>query len=101
MDYRNKRALFICDCENTEHQLIFSYDENDKDDESLYVTVHLKPEQNICKRIWRAVKYIFGYRSRYGEFDEFIFNPHDADRLQSVVDYLKSTKRFKNGWKNN
>lgn len=101
MDYKNNRELFVCDCGNTEHQLIFSYDETDKEDDSLYVSVHLKPERNIFKRIWRAVRYIFGHRSIYGEFDEFIFNPHDADRLQSTVDYLKSTQRYKDGWKNN
>lgn len=36
--------------------------------------------------------YIFGHRSAYGDFDEFIFNPKDADRLQSVVDHLRTEK---------
>jgi hypothetical protein len=35
------------------------------------------------------VKYIFGYKSKYGAWDEFIFNPSDADKLQELVDYLK------------
>lgn len=98
MDIKHKRELFVCDCENTEHQLIFSYDEDDKDesDFELYVSVHLKPESNPFKRMWRAVKYIFGHHSRYGDFDEFIFNPNDADRLQNVVDALKSSDRYKN-----
>lgn len=81
--------LFICRCYNTEHQLIFSYFEND-DDKEVYVSVHLNPEYNIWKRVWIAIKYIFGHRSRYGHFDEFIFKKSDAERLQKVVNYLKN-----------
>lgn len=79
--------LFICQCHNTEHQLIISYD---KDWEDVFLSVHLIPENNIFKRIWTGIKYIFGHRSRYGHFDEFIFKKSDATRLQKVVDYLKS-----------
>lgn len=61
----------------------------DEKDGQVYCSVHLKPEANVFKRIWRAVKYVFGHRSNYGDFDEFIFNPEDADSLQQVVDYLK------------
>lgn len=86
-EYNNiVNELFICECNNTEHQLIFSYFLDDKE---VYVSVHLIPEHNILKRIWVAIKYIFGYRSIYGHFDEFIFKDSDADRLQKVVDYLK------------
>lgn len=84
--------LFICSCANVEHQLVFSYDEEFDD---VFVAVHLKPERNIFKRICAGIKYIFGHRSRYGEFDGFIFQKKDADRLQKVVDFLrvKNNKR--------
>ena len=39
--------------------------------------------------MWYAIKYVFGARSIYGDFDEVIINPNDADRLQKVVDFLK------------
>lgn len=79
--------LFICQCYNTEHQLIFSYI---PEYDSVYMSIYLIPEHRWWKRVWTAIKYIFGYRSRYGYFDEFIFNNSDADRLQKIVDYLKS-----------
>ena len=79
--------LFICQCYNTEHQLIFSYFPEEKGD--VYVSVHLTPEYRIWKRIWIAIKYIFGYRSRYGHFDEFVFNKADVNKLQKVVNHLK------------
>lgn len=81
--------LFICKCLNVEHQLVFSYFEEDEEEKEVYVSVHLRPESNIWKRIVSAVKYIFGYKSCYGHFDEFIFKKEDADRLQKVVDFLK------------
>lgn len=81
------RELFICECENTEHQLIFAYFQN-KDLEEVYMDVHLVPEYCIWKRIWNAIKYIFGYRSKYGHFDSFIFQKCDAPKLAKIVKYL-------------
>ncbi len=83
---KNVNDVFICQCYNTEHQLIFSYN---KDWEKVFVSVHLSPEYKIWKRIWFAIKYMFGYRCKYGHFDEFIFNKDDADKLQKVVNFLK------------
>lgn len=66
---------------------------DDEDDKEVYCTVHLNPERNIFKRIIAAVKYIFGHRSIYGEFDEFIFKPSDADKLQEVIYHLRDTDK--------
>lgn len=87
MDIKIEHELFICQCNNTEHQLIFSYFPDDHD---VFVSVHLTPELNIWKRIWIAIKYIFGYKCCYGHFDEFIFKKSDAGKLQKVVNFLKS-----------
>jgi hypothetical protein len=35
---------------------------------------------------------MFGYKSKYGAWDEFIFDPKDADKLQDLVNYLKKDK---------
>lgn len=78
--------LFICQCNSIEHQLIFSYFPDDKE---IYVTVHLRPH-NFFRRIVEGIRYIFGYKCIYGHFDEFIFKKEDADRLQGVVNFLKS-----------
>ncbi len=83
-----KQDLLVCACNNVEPQLIISYSTDD-DCKEVYCSVHLKPECNIFKRIWHAVKYVFGHRSRYGDFDEFIFKPEDAEKLQDAANYLK------------
>lgn len=82
----NVNELFICQCHSIDHQLVFSYD---KDWDEVFVSVYLKPEPNIFKRMVIAIKYIFGYKSIYGPFDEFIFKKSDAERLQEVVNHLR------------
>lgn len=84
------RECFICSCENIEHQMIFSYFE-DEFGGDVYVQIHLVP-CSFLKRIKNAIKYIFGYRSKYGDFDEFIFKKDDANKLQEVVNYLNPCK---------
>lgn len=85
--------LFVCACYNVEHQIIFTYDP--KWDE-IYVSVYLLPD-NFFKRIKNAVKYIFGYRSRYGDFDEFIFNNKDIERLKTVLNNVSICKKEESG----
>lgn len=85
-----KRELFICSCENIEHQIVFSYFEDDNI-HNVYITTHLN-KKPFWKRLKYGIKYIFGYQSKYGAFDEFIFNPNDAIKLQKVVDFLKDEK---------
>ena len=80
--------LFICECGDPSHQFIISADKETTEGPCAFISVHLNREHNIFKRIWYAIKYVFGARSIYGDFDEIIINPNDADRLQKVVDFL-------------
>lgn len=84
-----ERILFICQCENTEHQMIFSYFPDDEDRE-VSISIYLRPESSIFQRIKNAVKYILGHRSRFGDFDNFLLRKEDVGKLQKVIDYLKS-----------
>lgn len=81
--------LFICQCGDPSHQFIISVDKETTEGACAFVSVHLNREHNVFKRIWTAIKYVFGTRCIYGDFDEVIINPNDADRLQKVVDFLK------------
>lgn len=83
-----KEELLICECSNVEHQFIFRYFEDD-DLKEVYMTTHLSYCQKFWQRLKYAIRYVFGYNSRYGAFDEFIFRKEDAYKLQSIVDYLK------------
>lgn len=84
-----KEELLVCQCSSMEHLITIVYWDDDEPKE-VYVNIHLVNERNIFKRIVNAIKYVFGYKCKYGDFDEFILRKEDADKLQKVVDYLKS-----------
>jgi len=102
--------LLICSCHSTDHQIILlhEYDEEYKKDENgeyvkdeddkyiitkkypmCYAHVHLQTG-TFFERLKYGIKYIFGYKCIYGAFDEFIFNPEDAPKLQNLVNHLNS-----------
>lgn len=60
----------------------------DDEDNSVYSTVFLNQYHGFFKRVWVALKYIFGYKCRYGHFDCFIMRPEDAYRLKTILDKL-------------
>ena len=80
------QELLICQCENTEHQMVFRWDED-----VVYVTYHLT-KLPFLQRLMCAIRYIFGYTSKYGDFDEMILNPDDTEKLERIVKHLKKTK---------
>jgi hypothetical protein len=85
--------LIICQCHSTDHQFIFLYDEDvDKEgnvtDRTVYIHTHLRTF-GFWTRLKYGIKYIFGYRSRYGEFDEFIIKPEDVSKFENVVKFMK------------
>lgn len=87
------KELLICECHSVEHQIIISYsdDETEKGEKypMCYAHIHLS-KVSFWRRLYYGIKYIFGYQCRYGSFEEFIFNPEDASKLQNVVNYLKN-----------
>jgi len=73
---------FQCECGSDEHTLKFSLDELTGDIEELeiWTSVFLHSEYHgFWGRLWIAVKYLFGYKCRYGHFDCFIMRPPDVD----------------------
>lgn len=76
----DQTELFICTCNDVQHQFVVH-----KLDDEIYIEVLLNPERNFFKRIWIAIKYIFGHKSIYGYFDEIIVKPKDIDRLCKIL----------------
>lgn len=89
-DLINETPVFVCECRSIEHQVKFFYDEEDA---TLYVYIHLT-QYGFWKRFVTGIKYIFGYSSRFGEWDQFIFKKEDEAKLQ---EFLNSIKRKEDG----
>lgn len=77
-------SVLICECSSREHQIII---EPDLEDDLLYCHIHLI-KYGFWKRLKAGVRYIFGYKSRYGHWDEFIFKPEHADKLREYYEFL-------------
>ena len=80
------KDIIICGCHSTEHQRIILYSEDDGFP-MVYSHIHLN-QRPFWGRLKYGIKYIFGYKCRYGAFDEFIFSPDDAHKLKTVAKYL-------------
>ena len=74
-----KRTLFICRCGSLEHIFVVTADEED-----LFIEVHLSPLPFV-ERVKHAIQYLFGYRSRWGDFDEILLDPETALRLGDSI----------------
>jgi len=80
--------ILICDCSSREHQIII---EHDNEYNIAYCHIHLI-KQGFLRRLKAGLKYIFGYKCRYGQFDEFIFKPEHAKQLRELSDLLSEQK---------
>jgi hypothetical protein len=78
------RKVFICECNSLEHQLIFWYDESEGE---LYCEPHLTTHKGFFKRLFSGLRYAFGYKSRFGNWDSTILKNSD---LKYLRDFLNS-----------
>lgn len=84
-----KNEILICECHSPEHQIMFSYEDQDPNWDEVYVSIHLN-KRPFWERFKYGLMYIFGRQCNYGAFDEVILKPKDYKKLQKIVDYLKT-----------
>jgi hypothetical protein len=89
-DYPTKE-VFICDCFSNEHQLVLCYmfGDDELDFDTMTFQFYLNPTFGFWKRIGVAIRYIFGYKSKYGDWDDYMVNHKDCDKL---IDYFQKLK---------
>lgn len=83
---KKETEFFECVCSSDEHTLkatLFTDTENNLTD--FYFGIYLCQHKSFFQRLVAAVKYVFGYKSKYGDFDSFILNPKDYDRLSEMI----------------
>ena len=72
---------FECQCGGDEHMLKFVVD-----DEDFYLNVFLNQYRGFFHRLWIAIKYVFGYKCKYGHWDSWMLRPEDVQRLKGLLD---------------
>lgn len=81
---------FECLCSSQEHLWRLWFDD-DPSEPVVYASFFLA-ELPWYGRLAAAFKYIFGYKCRYGHFEEFILNPDDCERMIGILRRLKEAK---------
>lgn len=77
-----KKEYFECDCGSDEHRFCVTLEDPEDDfAPELYFHLQLHQHRNIFKRIWIAVKYVFGYECKYGHWDTINISQDDAEKL--------------------
>lgn len=84
-----KREVMICECNSIEHNVIFWYDDEYRE---LYCEPHLTTHRNFFKRLWHGLKYAFGYKSRFGDWDSTVFKEDDLIKLKDKLNSLEQLK---------
>jgi hypothetical protein len=77
-----KPQILICKCSSTEHQIVIRHDEENN---QTYLHVHLAPRPSFIERVWHAITYIFGYKCKYGAWDEFELTKEHVEVLNQIV----------------
>ena len=81
--------FIVCSCMSDEHVVHFMYCEWGEGDNDLYMSVFLRGWP-WWKRLWIALRYVLGHRSKYGEFDGgFSLSEKEKNKL---VAFLSKTK---------
>lgn len=77
-------TIILCECSSREHQIIFEYD---NEDNLVYCNIHLV-KYRFFKRLKEGLKYIFGYKCKYGNFEEFVLKKEHANTLLEISGLL-------------
>jgi hypothetical protein len=68
-----------CECSSPEHTVRFA-----KDEDFVYMTFFLESGP-WYRRVASAFRHIFGYKSRYGHFDEVVMDRETAARMAEIL----------------
>ncbi len=90
-----EREYFECKCFGEEHVLRFTLDDATYEDREIYVSMFLNPDYRWWRRIWSALRYLFGKKCNYGHFDVWLMRDEDAKRLRTMLDEFIKSKEDK------
>ena len=82
------KELVLCECGSMEHQIVFIWFDDNEDNE-VFAQIHLNTEKSFYERLVSGIKYIFGYKSKYGNFDEIILSSTHIEGLKKVIKKLE------------
>jgi hypothetical protein len=75
-----------CACSSNEHLVKVTYDVDSGIPSASFVSIEVQlSKQSWYRRIWPAIKYVFGYESKYGHWDETLLNLQQVGKLHALL----------------
>lgn len=81
-----EKLTIYCECHSPEHQFTLV---RDPEDGEVWLQVHLSQADGFLKRLWTGLKYAFGYKSKYGDWDNTLITPQDQLK---IIEFLNQHK---------
>ena len=75
--------VFLCHCGSWEHQLVVAQEEEDLAGYDVVASISCSLCDNLSlqRRLKLAIKYVFGYRPKYGMLSEILLTKAETHRL--------------------
>lgn len=88
--------VVLCDCSSPEHQILIhtnpDWDEPGEEREA-YISIYLGTYRGFWGRLKYAWKYLWGYKSKYGAFDQMILTKKHVPAFEKLISYLKEEEK--------
>ena len=89
MQAKFESNFIICSCGDLRHQIVFSTFEfvtsTGKTEKDCYLQVFLN-KHNFFTRLLIGIKYILGFQSKFGVFEEFVINEENAIKIKNCME---------------
>lgn len=86
----NEDFFYSCSCYSPEHTMHWFVDPESGE---IHTEIFLNTPDIWWKRVWVGIKYIFGYKSRYGHWDSFLLRHEDHDRVRKMLAHAEVARR--------
>lgn len=106
-DYEDNECLYFqCECTQKDHMVEFEIEDwadglskdvpRRPDDIKLSVTPLLNPKRALFRRIWIAIRYIFGRPHRYHwNFDTVLISATDLEPLEKMIRRARAVAKIR------
>jgi hypothetical protein len=82
MGSTNMKHYFECDCGLDEHRFCITSEELEDDfPPQLYFHIQMSQFRNFSQRLVQGLKYILGYKSKYGHWNTINISEDDLNRM--------------------
>lgn len=85
-----EHRYFDCQCSDFNHVFRFVLDEKDGE---VWLEVNLNKYLPWYKRVWEAVRFVFGWEKAYGHYDIVMLREEDYTQLHGLLDRSALIKR--------